>query len=126
MATTTRTKPLTSEIPMITSGDARRREAFGQFLILLSLIVLLVLTLVPIVLMIFFSLKDNGQIYGRFWGMPNPVRWEESIRHLAAQRVEQFIEVGPGKVLTGLLRGIDRSLKGTNVEDIQTLEALSQ
>lgn len=77
MATTTSpTKPISSEIPVVTSGDARRREAFGQFLILLSLIVLLALTLVPIILMVFFSLKDNGQIYGRFWGMPNPVRWE--------------------------------------------------
>lgn len=57
--------------------------------------------------------------------VPNPVRWEESIRYLAAQGVEQFIEVGPGKVLTGLLRGIDRSLKGANVDDLQTLEALS-
>jgi [acyl-carrier-protein] S-malonyltransferase len=57
--------------------------------------------------------------------VPNPVRWEESIRYLAAQGVEEFIEVGPGKVLTGLLRGIDRSLKGSNVEDLQSLEALS-
>lgn len=57
--------------------------------------------------------------------VPNPVRWEQSIRYLATQGVEQFIEVGPGKVLTGLLRGIDRSLKGANVEDVQTLEALS-
>ena len=57
--------------------------------------------------------------------VPNPVRWEESIRHLAGQGIEQFIEVGPGKVLTGLLRGIDRSLKGANVDDLQTLEALS-
>jgi multiple sugar transport system permease protein len=43
---------------------------------LLLLITLLLLTLIPIVLMIFFSLKDNGQIYGRFWAMPNPARWE--------------------------------------------------
>jgi [acyl-carrier-protein] S-malonyltransferase len=57
--------------------------------------------------------------------VPNPVRWEESIRYLAAHGIEQFIEVGPGKVLTGLLRGIDRSLKGANVDDLQTLEALS-
>ncbi|MDA1315507.1 MAG: ACP S-malonyltransferase [Acidobacteria bacterium] len=57
--------------------------------------------------------------------VPNPVRWEESIRRLAAQGVEQFIEVGPGKVLTGLLRAIDPSLKGANVENLQSLEALS-
>lgn len=57
--------------------------------------------------------------------VPSPVRWEESIRRLASRGVEQFIEVGPGKVLTGLLRAIDRSLKGANVEDLPSLEALS-
>jgi ABC-type glycerol-3-phosphate transport system permease component len=59
-----------------THQDVWRRESFHQFLILLSLFVLLFLTLVPIILMVFLSLKDNGQIYGRFWGLPNPVRWE--------------------------------------------------
>jgi [acyl-carrier-protein] S-malonyltransferase len=54
----------------------------------------------------------------------NPVRWEESMRLLAARGVERFIEVGPGKVLTGLLRNIDRSLSGANVEDVATLEKL--
>lgn len=57
--------------------------------------------------------------------MSNPVRWEQSIRYLASQGVRRFVEVGPGKVLTGLLRGIDRSLRGSNVEDLKTLEAQS-
>ncbi len=56
--------------------------------------------------------------------VPNPVRWEESIRYLAAHGVDLFIEVGPGKVLTGLLRSIDRSLQGCNVDDPKSLEAL--
>ncbi len=51
------------------------RELIEQSLIIGALLVLLVLTLVPIVLMLVFSLKDNGQIYGRFWSLPNPVRW---------------------------------------------------
>jgi len=50
--------------------------------------------------------------------VPNPVRWEASIRRLAAQGVTQFIEVGPGRVLTGLLRSIDRSLKGSTAESL--------
>jgi [acyl-carrier-protein] S-malonyltransferase len=54
----------------------------------------------------------------------HPVRWEESIRCLAGQGVTRFIEVGPGKVLTGLLRNIDRSLDGANVEDLATLEKI--
>ena len=44
--------------------------------------------------------------------MPNPVRWADSIRHLASAGVERFIEVGAGGVLTGLLRNIEPSLKG--------------
>lgn len=57
--------------------------------------------------------------------VPNPVRWEQTIRRLAGQGVERFVEVGPGRVLTGLLRGIDRSLKGSNVEDLSSLEKLT-
>ena len=57
--------------------------------------------------------------------VPNPVRWEQSVRYLAAQGVEHFIEVGPGKVLTALLKRIDSSLKGSNVEDLKTLEKLT-
>ncbi|HXE75853.1 MAG TPA: ACP S-malonyltransferase [Candidatus Xenobia bacterium] len=54
--------------------------------------------------------------------VPAPVRWEESIRKLAALGCDRFVEVGPGKVLTGLLRQIDRSLTGLNVEDPASLE----
>ena len=55
----------------------------------------------------------------------NPVLWEQSVRYLAAQGVDHFIEVGPGKVLTALLKRIDRSLKGSNVQDLNTLEKLA-
>ena len=57
--------------------------------------------------------------------VPNPVHWEESIRCMVSQGAGRFIEVGPGKVLTRLLRNIDRSLHGQNVGDLATLEALS-
>ncbi len=56
--------------------------------------------------------------------VPNPVLWEASMRHLAAQGVDHFVEVGPGRVLSGLLRNIDRSLKTSNVEDLKSLERL--
>jgi [acyl-carrier-protein] S-malonyltransferase len=45
--------------------------------------------------------------------VPNPVRWNESIRRMADVGVTRFMEVGPGGVLTGLLRNIDPSLEGT-------------
>lgn len=57
--------------------------------------------------------------------VPHPVRWEQSIRRLASLGVANFVEVGPGRVLTGLLRSIDRSLKGSNVEDAKSLEKLA-
>ena len=46
-----------------------------------------------------------------------PVRWEESIRELIEEGVNTFVEVGPGRVLTGLLRQIERSVAALNVED---------
>jgi len=59
-----------------------------------------------------------------------PVRWEESVRELVDQGVNTFVEVGPGRVLTGLLRQIDRSVHVFNVEDEKslhsTLEKLAQ
>jgi [acyl-carrier-protein] S-malonyltransferase len=50
------------------------------------------------------------------------VQWDRSMRQLASLGVQDFIEVGPGKVLCGLLRQIDRSLKCLNVEDESSLE----
>ncbi len=50
-----------------------------------------------------------------------PVRWEESIRELLAAGVTMFVEVGPGRVLSGLLRQIDRSVHCVNVEDSKSL-----
>jgi len=50
-----------------------------------------------------------------------PVRWEESVRTLIDEGVNTFVEVGPGKVLTGLLRQIERSVAALNVEDEKSL-----
>jgi [acyl-carrier-protein] S-malonyltransferase len=51
------------------------------------------------------------------------VRWLDSIHEMIEAGVTVFVEVGPGKVLTGLLRQIDRSIRAFNVEDSATLEA---
>ncbi|MFT6267592.1 MAG: [acyl-carrier-protein] S-malonyltransferase [Alphaproteobacteria bacterium] len=51
-----------------------------------------------------------------------PVRWSESVQYLIAQGVTEIVEVGPGKVLTGLTRRIDKSVatrKMNSPEDIQ-------
>jgi [acyl-carrier-protein] S-malonyltransferase len=50
------------------------------------------------------------------------VRWVDCIQLLQQSGVTNFIEVGPGKVLTGLNRQIDRSLTTTNIEDPASLE----
>jgi len=50
-----------------------------------------------------------------------PVRWEESIRRLRREGVELFVEVGPGKILSGLVRQIDRAAECLRVEDSATL-----
>jgi [acyl-carrier-protein] S-malonyltransferase len=52
------------------------------------------------------------------------VHWTESMQVLIAQGVTNFIEVGPGKVLSGLLRQIDRSQKCNQVEDAASLKKL--
>jgi [acyl-carrier-protein] S-malonyltransferase len=54
-----------------------------------------------------------------------PVRWLESMQLLIQQGVENFVEVGPGKVLSGLMRQISRDVKCFNVEDAASLKAAS-
>jgi [acyl-carrier-protein] S-malonyltransferase len=52
-----------------------------------------------------------------------PVRWLESVEFLISQGVQSLIEIGPGKVLSGLVRQIDRDLRCRNVEDKGSLDA---
>ncbi len=62
---------------------------------------------------------------GLYEQVPNPVRWAESIRYLAAHGVERFIEVGAGGVLTGLLRSIDPRLLGFRFGEAEELNKLT-
>ncbi|HKP36480.1 MAG TPA: ACP S-malonyltransferase [Pyrinomonadaceae bacterium] len=55
-----------------------------------------------------------------------PVRWLASVEFLANQGVQTFIEVGPGKVLSGLVRQINRELRCLNVEDEASLRTAAQ
>ena len=52
-----------------------------------------------------------------------PVRWEESVQELVRQGVDTVVEVGPGQVLSGLVKKIDRGVRVLNVEDPASLEA---
>ena len=50
------------------------------------------------------------------------VQWEQCMRALIGRGISTFIEVGPGKVLCGLMRQIDRSKTCLNVEDEASLQ----
>ena len=52
----------------------------------------------------------------------SPVRWTDCVRRLAAEGASTFVEVGPGRVLTGLLRRIVDGARGLSVEDPEGLE----
>ncbi len=53
----------------------------------------------------------------------NPVRWQACVEKMIADGVQQFWEVGPKRVLTGLNRKIDRSVKTTNISKAESLAA---
>ena len=54
------------------------------------------------------------------------VRWEESMRYLIAQGFTRFIELGPGRALSGFMKRIDKTVQILNVEDLATLEATAK
>lgn len=54
--------------------------------------------------------------------LDHPVQWVEVIRRLSREGVETFIELGPGKVLSGLIRRIDETVRVHHIEDRKTLE----
>jgi [acyl-carrier-protein] S-malonyltransferase len=54
-----------------------------------------------------------------------PVRWEESMKRLVREGIERVIEIGPGKILSGLMKRIDSKIETGNVEDMQTLKKVS-
>jgi [acyl-carrier-protein] S-malonyltransferase len=52
----------------------------------------------------------------------NPLLWEDSIKAILGSGIDTFIEVGPGRVLSGLIRRIEPSAKMFNVEDLKSLD----
>ena len=52
----------------------------------------------------------------------SPVRWRETIERMAEMGVDTIVEIGPKRVLSGLIRRIDRRLRLLNVEDEASLE----
>ena len=58
--------------------------------------------------------------------LDHPVRWIESMEYLAKQNIDLFIEAGPGNVLTGLLKRIDRSQKVISVDKANDIDKVIQ
>ena len=52
-----------------------------------------------------------------------PVLWTDSVNKMKDSGVEKLIEVGPGKVLTGLTRRIDKSLSASAIIDVSSLKS---
>ncbi len=52
----------------------------------------------------------------------NSVRWEDSIRRMLSDGVDTFVEIGPGKALSGFIRKITKDARVYNVEDMASLE----
>lgn len=55
----------------------------------------------------------------------SPVLWEDSMRRMIREGIEKVLEIGPGKVLSGLMKRIDPKVGTGNLEDIQTLRKIS-
>jgi [acyl-carrier-protein] S-malonyltransferase len=56
----------------------------------------------------------------------NPVRWEDVVRRLVADGARTFVELGPGTVLAGLVKKIDRTVSVVSVEDPESLIAAAE
>ena len=54
------------------------------------------------------------------------VRWEQSIRRMLEDGVDTFIEIGPGRTLTGFMKKIDRNAKAMNIEKLEDIEKVKE
>ena len=55
----------------------------------------------------------------------SPVRWRESIIYMINKKVRKFIEIGPGKVLSGLIKRIDKSVNLISVNETEDLKNIN-
>jgi len=56
--------------------------------------------------------------------LANPVQWHRSVEYMINDGVTTFIEIGPGKVLTGLLKRINKGIPTINIGDLESIRAL--
>jgi len=56
--------------------------------------------------------------------LTNPVQWQRGVEYMVAQGVDTFIEIGPGRVLTGLIRRINNDVATRNIGDLEAIKGL--
>ena len=67
---------------------------------------------------------DSSAVAGKLTAqVSSPVRWLQTIRAMTAGGVTRFVEIGPGKVLTGLVRQIEKDSVYSNIEDTESLSS---
>ena len=83
---------------------------------------------IPVVANVDAAMKTDGPaaIDALIRQVSAPVRWEDVIRQLASSGVRAYVEVGPGTVLSGLVRKIDREARVTNLQAPADLEAVER
>jgi [acyl-carrier-protein] S-malonyltransferase len=81
---------------------------------------------VPVIANVDGEPKRDGQaaIEALVRQVSSPVRWEDVVRRLGSEGVDTYVELGPGSVLSGLVRKIQRDARVVNVEDPGGVEAV--
>ena len=52
----------------------------------------------------------------------NPVRFSDTIKYMIENGVDTFVEIGPGKVLTGFVKKVNKDLNCININNVETLQ----
>ena len=67
--------------------------------------------------------EDEGKIKeGLFHQLFNPVRWTQTMEYMSEKKLNIFLEIGPGKVLTSLSKRINRDSKNISIDSMQSIE----
>tara|TARA_B100000131_G_scaffold312935_1_gene347660 strand:+ start:1127 stop:1441 length:315 start_codon:yes stop_codon:yes gene_type:complete len=55
----------------------------------------------------------------------SPVRWRESINYMISRGTTSFVEIGPGKVLSGLIKRINKDVKVLNIDTLEDIQGIN-
>ena len=69
------------------------------------------------------KVTDKQEIAGLLCeGIHSSVHWEQSVRYMIRQGVDTFVEIGPGRTLTGFMRKISREVRTYNISTVEDLK----